>query len=98
MTAAATTVAVSRPPEAGVRRVARWLAGNLRWIYVGRVVLYLVIPIDVIAMFSFTDPVSRSNLVWHGFALRSWLNPLGVPRLGDGLAVSLRIALASTVI
>ena len=98
MTAAAQTVAVSRPPEAGIRRALRWFAGNLPWIYVGLVVLYLVIPIGVIAMFSFNDPVSRSNLVWHGFTLKYWLNPLGVPGLGDALAVSLRIAFASTVI
>jgi spermidine/putrescine transport system permease protein len=98
MTAAASTVAVSRPPEAGVRRAARWIAGNLPWIYVGLVVLYLVVPIAVIAMFSFNDPVSRSNLVWHGFTLKYWLNPLGVPGLGDALATSLRIAFASTII
>ena len=78
--------------------MARWFAGNLPWIYVGLVVLYLVIPIAVIAMFSFNDPVSRSNLVWHGFTLKYWLNPLGVPGLGDALAVSLRIAFASTII
>jgi spermidine/putrescine transport system permease protein len=98
MTAAASTVAVSRPPEAGIRRAARWIAGNLPWIYVGLVVLYLVVPIAVIAMFSFNDPVSRSNLVWHGFTLKYWLNPLGVPGLGDALATSLRIAFASTII
>ena len=98
MTAAATTVAVTRPPDSVARRVARWFTGNLPWIYVGLVIIYLVIPIAVIAMFSFNDPVSRSNLVWHGFTLKYWLNPLGVPGLGDALAVSLRIAFASTII
>ena len=98
MTAAATTVAVSRPPDSVATRAARWIRSNLPWIYVGLVILYLVVPIAVIAMFSFNDPVSRSNLVWHGFTLKYWLNPLGVPGLGDALAVSLRIAFASTIV
>jgi spermidine/putrescine transport system permease protein len=97
MTAPAAAIAVSRAPESPARLAARWVAAHLPWIYVGLVILYLVVPIAVIAMFSFNDPVSRSNLVWHGFTLKYWLNPLGVPGLGDALAVSLRIAFASTV-
>ena len=98
MTAAPVTVAMSRPPDSIARVAARWVASRLPWIYVGLVVLYLVIPIAVIAMFSFNDPVSKSNLVWHGFTLKYWLNPLGVPGLAEALGVSLRVAFASTII
>ena len=98
MTAAAPAVAVAGPPESAAQRAGRWINARLPWIYVALVVLYLVVPIAVIAMFSFNDPVSRSNLVWHGFTLKYWLNPLGVPGLADALGVSLRIAFASTIV
>jgi spermidine/putrescine transport system permease protein len=98
MTAAAPAVAVTGPPESAAQRAGRWINARLPWIYVALVVLYLVVPIAVIAMFSFNDPVSRSNLVWHGFTLKYWLNPLGVPGLADALGVSLRIAFASTIV
>ena len=98
MTAAAPAVSLSGRPDSTARRAVRWTAGVLPWIYVGLVVLYLVIPIAIIALFSFNDPVSRSNLVWHGFTLKYWLNPLGAPGLADALGVSLKIAFASTAV
>jgi spermidine/putrescine transport system permease protein len=98
VTAATASAALAAPPGSAVRRAARWIARNLPWLYVGLVVLYLVLPIGVIALFSFNDPVSKSNLVWHGFTLKYWLNPLGVPGLGDALATSLRIAFGSTAV
>jgi spermidine/putrescine transport system permease protein len=98
VTAAARSLALAGPPESLARRLLRALAGNLPWIYVALVVLYLVVPIAVIALFSFNEPVSRSNLVWHGFTLKYWLDPLGVPGLADALATSLRIAFASTFV
>jgi spermidine/putrescine transport system permease protein len=98
VTAIARPIGRVGPPESAGRRGTRWIARNLPGIYVGLVVLYLIMPIAVIALFSFNDPVSRSNLVWHGFTLKYWLNPLGVPGLGDALATSLRIAFASTAV
>jgi len=98
VTAAAPAVSLSGRPDSTARRAVRWTAGVLPWIYVGLVVLYLVIPIAIIALFSFNDPVSRSNLVWHGFTLKYWLNPLGAPGLADALGVSLKIAFASTAV
>ena len=98
MTATAVPIALGGPPESVARRGARSIARNLPWLYVAVVVLYLVLPIGVIALFSFNDPVSKSNLVWHGFTLKYWLNPLGVPGLADALATSLRIAFSSTAV
>ncbi|HTK44035.1 MAG TPA: ABC transporter permease [Patescibacteria group bacterium] len=98
MAAVTGSLELAGPPASIAVRGSRWIGRNLPFVYVGLVIVYLVIPVAVIAMFSFNDPVSRSNLVWHGFTLKYWLNPLGVPGLGDALAVSLRIAFASTIV
>jgi spermidine/putrescine transport system permease protein len=98
VTAVTAPITLGAPPESVARRTARWIARNLPWVYVGLVVLYLVLPIAVIALFSFNDTVSKSNLVWHGFTFKYWLNPLGVPGLGDALLTSLRIAFSSTAV
>jgi spermidine/putrescine transport system permease protein len=85
-------------------RPSRWTrAGQVithyaAYIYVGAAILYLMLPIAVIALFSFNEPISRSNLVWHGFTLKYWLDPFGVPGLGDSVIVSLQIAFLSTII
>jgi len=79
-------------------RLGRLFTNYAAYIYVLAAILYLMLPIAVIALFSFNDPVSRSNLVWHGFTLKYWMDPFGVPGLGDAVTVSLQIAFLSTII
>jgi spermidine/putrescine transport system permease protein len=79
-------------------RVRRFLDRYLLSLYAILAVLYLLLPVAVIALFSFNDPVGRSNFAWRGFTLQYWLDPFGVPGLGDAVATSLRIAVISTVV
>jgi spermidine/putrescine transport system permease protein len=67
-------------------------------IYVGLALLYLIAPIFVIALFSFNDPIGRSNFAWRSFTLDSWLNPFGVPGLASAVLTSLRIAFVATLV
>jgi spermidine/putrescine transport system permease protein len=95
--AVTTDLVVSRP--GGVRdRVARLLDRYLLGVYGLLAIIYLLLPVAVIIMFSFNDVTGRSNFVWHGFTLKYWLNPFGVAGLGDALLLSLEIAFLSTLI
>ena len=64
--------------------------------------VYLLLPIAVVILFSFNDPVGRFNYTWQGFTLDNWRNPFGVPGLSEAMRNSLEIAvlssLASTVL
>jgi spermidine/putrescine transport system permease protein len=75
------------------RGVDRWLLP----IYVVFVTLYLALPVIVMIVFSFNDPVGRSNLTWRGFSLDAWLHPLARPGLPTAVANSLIVAFVSTV-
>jgi spermidine/putrescine transport system permease protein len=78
-------------------RIGRFLDRNLVRLYAIVAVAYLLLPIVVIALFSFNDPVGRTNYAWRGFTLEYWLNPFGVPGLADAVLTSLRIAFLSMV-
>jgi spermidine/putrescine transport system permease protein len=78
------------PP--GLRRVGR---GALN-VYAGLVLVYLFLPVFVIILFSFNDPVGKFNLVWKGFSLDAWRDPFNRPELVDAFQTSLKIAAVST--
>jgi spermidine/putrescine transport system permease protein len=59
---------------------------------------YLLVPIVVMIVFSFNDPVGRFNYQWNEFSLDAWLNPLGRPGLPAALANSLIIAFSASLI
>lgn len=60
--------------------------------------IYLFLPIFVIAQFSFNDNRGRFNFTWQGFTLDHWKDPWGVPGLQDAFVTSLTIAAISTLI
>ncbi len=75
-------------------RWRQWLLG----IWAGLALLYLFIPIFIVALFSFNDPKGRFNLTWEGFTLDHWLHPFAVQGIGTAVRNSLIIAAISTVI
>ena len=66
-------------------------------VYAGLALFYLLVPIAIVILFSFNDPVGRFNYTWSKFTLDNWTNPFGVPGLGDAMTVSVKIALLATV-
>ena len=52
---------------------------NVLFVYLVFAILYLMLPVAVMALFSFNDPPGKSNVAWHGFSLDAWLHPFGVP-------------------
>jgi spermidine/putrescine transport system permease protein len=64
----------------------------------GFVLVYLFLPVFVIILFSFNNPVGKFNLVWKGFSLDAWKDPFEDPALVDALRNSLKVAAVSTAI
>jgi spermidine/putrescine transport system permease protein len=75
----------------------RWRT-RLLGIAAGLALLYLFVPIFVVALFSFNDPQGRFNLEWQGFTLDHWLHPFAAEGIANAVKNSLLIAAISTVI
>jgi len=58
---------------------------------------YLMIPIAVMIVFSFNNPVGKFNYIWNEFSLQGWLHPFDWPGLGEAVQTSLIIAVLSTI-
>jgi spermidine/putrescine transport system permease protein len=71
---------------------------RLLGVWSGLALLYLFVPIFVVALFSFNDNKGRFNLTWEGFTLDHWADPFGVPGIADAVRNSLLIAAISTAI
>jgi spermidine/putrescine transport system permease protein len=94
-----TRTRASRPLAArrSLRLRGRLLDGVLN-VYAGLALLYLLVPIAIILVFSFNDPRGRFNFIWQEFSLDAWSDPFAVPGIGDALVNSLEIAAISTVV
>ena len=97
---AATAPSATRTHEdrrpGGRRRRGKLLDWGLN-IYALLALLYLLVPIAVILVFSFNNPVGRFNFVWQEFSLDAWTDPFGVPGIGDALLTSVEFAALSTL-
>jgi spermidine/putrescine transport system permease protein len=76
----------------------RWIRHHAVVIYAALAVAYMLIPIAVIAVFSFNDPEGKFNFTWSGFTLEHWENAFGIPELNDAFFLSLELAALSTAI
>jgi spermidine/putrescine transport system permease protein len=79
-------------------RAGRWALHQSLGIYSALVLLYLLLPIGIILLFSFNDTHSRFNFIWQGFTLDHWKDPFKYKELTDALVTSLQVAALATVI
>jgi spermidine/putrescine transport system permease protein len=79
-------------------RAWRWLREHAVNIVAALVVVYLLLPIAVILLFSFNNPSGRYNYTWVGFTLDHWAHAFSRPELNEALVTSLKLALLATVI
>jgi spermidine/putrescine transport system permease protein len=70
----------------------QWLRRNSVMIIAFFVMAYMLLPILVIAVFSFNDPVGRFNFEWVGFTTKYWQDPFRISELTDSLLLSVRLA------
>lgn len=78
-------------------RVWRWLREHSVQIFTGLALAYMLLPIAVIALFSFNNPTGRFNYEWVGFTFDYWLDPFGVEELTDALITSVQLAAISSI-
>jgi spermidine/putrescine transport system permease protein len=79
-------------------RFWHWLRERGVNIVAGLVIIYMLIPIAVIFVFSFNDPSGRYNFTWVGFTLDHWGSAFSIPELNDALWTSIKLALLATLI
>ena len=58
---------------------------------------YMLLPILVIAIFSFNNPTGRYNFEWVGFTTEYWSHPFSISELTDALMVSIRLAFFTSI-
>ena len=89
------------------RRRSRRGALGATWAFVKRHVLtlysglffaYLMLPIVVVAVFSFNNPPGKFNYTWYGFTWNNWRYWNGVPGIQSAIVLSLEIALLASLI
>jgi spermidine/putrescine transport system permease protein len=93
--------AAARPTlSAAPARAWAWLRRNALTIYAGVAVGYVLIPIAVIAVFSFADASeNRDRLAFainNGFTLKYWENAFSIPDLNDAMLTSFLLAALAT--
>jgi spermidine/putrescine transport system permease protein len=79
-------------------KVLHWLREHVIAIIGALVVVYMLLPIAVIFVFSFNDPTGRYNFNWVCFTTEHWGNAFGITELIEELVTSLKLALLATVI
>jgi len=87
-------VAVTRPAAPLWRRIDRYLLPAFTIL----ALVYLMIPIAVMIVFSFNKPIGKFNYSWNEFSLEGWLHPFAWPGLGESLITSLSVAVISTIV
>jgi spermidine/putrescine transport system permease protein len=98
MSVRAETIPVGRPRPGLAVRALQAIREHMLAVFAVAVLVYLLLPIAVVALFSFNDPAGRYNYTWSGFTLDHWLNPFAVPGLQDAIVVSLEIALLASLL
>jgi spermidine/putrescine transport system permease protein len=96
-------MSAQNPASLAADRPARQVVARFfdRWsliVYTMLAVIYLLLPVAVIVLFSFNDPAGKSNFVWQGFTIKYWLDPFGPLGLSDAVGLSIIIAILSTLI
>jgi spermidine/putrescine transport system permease protein len=79
-------------------RAWEWIREHALVIYAALAIAYTLVPLIVIAVFSFNDPAGKFNYTWEGFTLEHWENAFSLPDLNEALTNSLQLAALSTVI
>jgi spermidine/putrescine transport system permease protein len=74
----------------------RWLRKNLIPIIGILVLIYLFVPIAVVAILSFNKPEGKFNVSWNEFSLEAWQNICGVPGVCGSFVTSIQIGLIAT--
>jgi spermidine/putrescine transport system permease protein len=79
-------------------RLWKWLRQNAVSIFAALAIIYLLLPIALIAVFSFNDPAGKFNYTWVGFTTKYWSGAFDIPELNEAMLTSLRLAALATLV
>jgi spermidine/putrescine transport system permease protein len=90
----------ARPRETAPARAWAWLRRKALLIFAGLAILYMLVPILVIAVFSFDAGNAQGELdfAFDGFTLEPWRHAFDVPAVNDSILTSIELAALSTVV
>ncbi|HEU5241263.1 MAG TPA: ABC transporter permease [Ornithinibacter sp.] len=74
-----------------------WLRRHLLLFVAVAVLVYMLIPNLVVAIFSFNNPAGRYNYTWTAFSTEAWANPCGAQGICESLGLSLRVGLIASL-
>jgi spermidine/putrescine transport system permease protein len=77
---------------------ARWVGRHAVLLFALLVLLYMFLPVFVVVLMSFNDPVSRIGYNFDGFTLDNWKHVCGPYQLCSSVSVSIRIGLFATLV
>jgi len=60
--------------------------------------IYLLLPISVVVLFSFNNPVGNFNYTWQGFTWNNWRYWNGPPGIQSAIVLSLEIGLIASLV
>ena len=76
----------------------RWIRRHFIGFIAILVLVYLFVPIAVVAVLSFNNPEGKYNTRWNEFSVDAWTNICGVPGVCDSFVISVQIGIISTLI
>jgi spermidine/putrescine transport system permease protein len=93
------TVAVPvRERGRAARRAWAFVRRHVLTIYSALFFVYLLLPIAVVIVFSFNQPVGRFNYTWQSFTWDNWLHWDAVSGIRSAIVLSLEIAVIASVV
>jgi len=95
-----TTTAVTAPRARLGLGARAWKAAkrHVLTVYAALAIVYLMLPIAVVILFSFNEPTGRFNYVWQEFTLDNWVNWDSVLGLRESVVTSLEIGVLATLV
>jgi spermidine/putrescine transport system permease protein len=95
-----TSVAVEarRPRRSGLARSVAFARRHLLTLWSVLFFAYLILPIAVVAAFSFNAPKGRFNFQWEHFTFSNWTHWNAIPGIQSAVQLSLEIALISSLL
>ena len=76
----------------------RWIRRHVISFIAILVLVYLFVPIAVVAALSFNQPSGKFNTSWNEFSLNAWSNICGVPSVCQSFVISVQIGALATLV
>jgi spermidine/putrescine transport system permease protein len=88
----------SRPKRSVLASTWSFVKRNVLAVYSMLFFAYLLLPIAVVVIFSFNNPVGNFNYTWQGFTWNNWRYWNGPPGIQSAIVLSLQIGLIASLV